>query len=87
MNKQSGIGHIVIIALVAVVLGVVGFAGWRVYYASQNASESAAQSTENVVTQPTAVEEVTAVEQEVDAINVDSELDSSVLDSDLGDLY
>lgn len=84
--KQQGLSHIIVIVAI-VMVGVIGFAGWRVYDARQNSEPTTA------ITQPTPVDntvqssqDVAELEAEVDSTNLDTDLDSSELDASLNDI-
>ena len=88
MFNMNGFSHSVLL-LAVVVLGAVGFAGWRVYDAQLQKSaivvqqvESSTKSSEELQT----AKDVEELEKELNATDLDSELDVSELDVSLDEL-
>lgn len=83
--NQSG-SHILGLALLIVVLGVIGFAGYTVMNKSNDKSATTTASTQSEAIQNTA--DLTKASNELDSSStqVNSNLDDSTLNSDLNDL-
>lgn len=78
-SDQRGSSHIVLIGLI-IVLGVVGFAGYRVMNANKD---------ETATTVPSKIEskkDVQQAQKSLDSDNLDSDLNTADLDKDLNDL-
>lgn len=86
-TSQRGFAHLAVVFLAVLVIGVVGFAGWKVYDAN-NAAKPVNNETSSAKTTPTQTSQaaVQSVEKELDTVAVDKDLDSSALDTDLSDL-
>lgn len=79
-SNQQGFSHVLVVGLI-VVLGVVGFAGYRVMNADKNKDEATAV--------PAKIESKKDVEQakkSLDTDNLDNDLNPNQLDNDLNDL-
>lgn len=88
-NSQRGFAHTVIVLLVVVVLGAVGFVGWRVYQ-NQTTDQQASSREVNTSTTNTqsSTDQATSLEKEIESTgaSADSELDTSGLDADLNSI-
>ena len=89
MKTQQGFSHVIILVAV-VMVAIIGFAGWRVYDASKSENNNTASNTiQKTEVQDASIEtvaDVTAAEQELNAINIDTELDTTALDADIKEL-
>ncbi|MDZ7744199.1 MAG: hypothetical protein U5K77_00345 [Candidatus Saccharibacteria bacterium] len=86
-NNQQGFSAIAIIAIL-VVVAVVAFAGWRVYDAQENGTESTPEVTSQERTPAPEVsdsQDLEEAESYLKDIDVDSELDTSEIDEALNE--
>ena len=86
-SSQTGVGHIAAL-LVVVVLAVTGFAGYTVWKAGQDKTDSSVSTSQ---TEPTAIKtkadlDTTSKLLDNTVSQLDSELDTSALDSDIDQL-
>jgi predicted negative regulator of RcsB-dependent stress response len=86
MSNQKGFSPVIALAIIAVV-AVVGFAGWRVYDA-KNSNDQASTSSVQTTQEPSidSTQDVAQAEQDLNNLNIDDELDPSVLDEDIANL-
>ena len=80
MNKQRGFAAAIILVVI-IVVSVVGFVEYKVY---KNNASSANESAQTEATSEqkdiTSAQDVTSTQNELDNINLDTDLDASVLD-------
>lgn len=84
--KQQGSLHIIVMIAV-VLIGVICFAGWRVYN-TQKTNDVTTSTTQQppVDNSVNSAKDVADLESQVDATNIDNDLDGSSLDNDLSNL-
>lgn len=85
-SSQSGFAHVLVVVLAVLVLGVAGFAGWRVYDANKTSDVAKKPSSSSTVPAQTVEQTVQEAEQELSSVSLDQELDTSGIDADLSDL-
>jgi hypothetical protein len=83
MKSQNGFGVVVLLVIV-IVVSVVGFIGYRVY--DNNASSDTTQTVSESSQDINSSQDITSTQNELDSINLEEDLDPSVLDEDVNDL-
>ena len=84
-SSQSGVGHLLALLLIVGVLGVVGFAGYTVWQAGQD-TRTADTSTPSTAIKTRADLQTASKLLDTTATQLDTDLDTSVLDSDIDQL-
>jgi len=82
---QRGSGHLVLIAAV-LIIGMIGFAGWRVYDANRSVTPAATATTSAAAAVPATLKstaDLDAASKAVSQTNVDNDLNTSSLDGDM----
>jgi hypothetical protein len=88
-KNQSGFGHLVLVLCLALVVGVVGFAGYRVMNNTDNEVSSTTAKTAETEA-PATIEsndDLVQAQKAVDTSDIDSDLDTSALDQDIDALF
>lgn len=87
MSNNKGISHLLILVVILFV-GVVGFAGWRVYTSENNKNNQTSNQPAPTVKQDEVqnAEDVNKLKKEAESTNIEGDLDSSELDTDLNEL-
>ena len=82
MKSQNGFA-VAVVLVVVIVVAVVGFVGYKVYKSN---SDTVAQPTTNTANEITSSQDITSTQNELESINLDDDLDPSVLEEDVNDL-
>jgi len=84
-SSQAGVGHLVAVFLV-VVVAVTGFAGYTVWKADQDKTDTTASQTAPTAIKTQADLKAASTLLDDTATQLDNDLDTSVLDSDIDQL-
>lgn len=85
MKAHKGFSNVAVFGVLVIVATVIGLSGWRIYSSHNNESSgNVVQTSQEASIQTT--QDIVNAEQELEQLNIDDELDSSVLDDDINDL-